>query len=790
MHNFAKKILNARHSPTAIFLAGLIMLQIVVTGIIFFDFATGRKWFAFYDIGSDTYFQFLPFLIQQARELASGASPGGWSFEMGLGGSVGVLLNPFIWINIAFGPESVETLRFWVFALKLSIGGCALYAALLELGRTPPAAAVVALAYSFSGFVLVDGQWDPHATEAALYPVVLWSVARYLRRRNVIALPLAIALSVFSGLFPFSLGVFLAFAFVGWMICADAPGRMAKQWILGVFPLALLGLALAGPLLAANVLQILDSPRVTGAQSLSSRLIDEAFGFNDGFTIVTQIASLFHKDLLGIGSSYQGWMNYLEGPVFFVGLLPILAIPQLWFGKAVDRRAVVAGALLFIAVLVFPALRFAAFGFALPYFRVNNLWVSLLLLLLAARGLEIILDHRARRWLVILSATTLATLLAAIAYTLQGLVNAPHLIKIFILLGAATVTLLIVQHTATPRTHSAMLLLAVTAATAAWVGHPSVNSNRFAATPMLGGYRDATLPALELIRQHDRSPFYRVEKTFNSVSLCDSLAQGYRGVKSYWFQGSSMVRLYIELGLIPPRDSGVNYTNWLPNFGDRFALYSLVGVKYMISRYPLNWPGLRHLASGYGVHVFENERALPLGVVYTHQIPAEALATMPLERKDLLLLHAAVVDTPLGDRPSWFDPRALDAPVDDFVGDRYFAPIARLQANGLMIESFSDDHITGRVNPAADGVLALSIPYSAGWSIRIDDIDVPVYRVNYGFIGTPISAGPHRVELRYQTPGQSAGLLSAAAGLLILGGVVAWKRRQTRRDGPQTRTAD
>src|SRR5471032_2592018 len=85
--------------------------------------------------------------------------------------------------------------------------------------------------------------------------------------------------------------------------------------------------------------------------------------------------------------------------------------------------------------------------------------------------------------------------------------------------------------------HFATLALLLVAAEAATINYPSFHGRRDVVTRQTVGYNDGTLPALAYIKARDAG-FYRVEKTYNSVSYCDALAQDYMGVKSYWFQGA------------------------------------------------------------------------------------------------------------------------------------------------------------------------------------------------------------------------------------------------------------
>src|SRR6185503_8423025 len=98
-------------------------------------------------------------------------------------------------------------------------------------------------------------------------------------------------------------------------------------------------------------------------------------------------------------------------------------------------------------------------------------------------------------------------------------------------------------------------------AESAVVNYPSYHKGRDAVTrDTRGYYNDGTVEALAFVKARDPG-FHRIEKTYNSVSFCDAMAQRYMGVKSYWFQSTGAVGFYLDLELIPKRSRVKNYTN-------------------------------------------------------------------------------------------------------------------------------------------------------------------------------------------------------------------------------------
>ena len=101
--------------------------------------------------------------------------------------------------------------------------------------------------------------------------------------------------------------------------------------------------------------------------------------------------------------------------------------------------------------------------------------------------------------------------------------------------------------------------------------------------------------------------------------------------------------------------------------------------------------------------------------------------------------------------------------------DLYETAAKKLAKNQLKIDSFDHDRITGSVDAKADSMVYLSILGTPGWSVKVDGEKIEkMDNVNISFIGFPVSAGTHKIEMHYTSPGLKQGMLISAAGLAIL----------------------
>lgn len=96
-----------------------------------------------------------------------------------------------------------------------------------------------------------------------------------------------------------------------------------------------------------------------------------------------------------------------------------------------------------------------------------------------------------------------------------------------------------------------------------------------------------------------------------------------------------------------------------------------------------------------------------------------------------------------------------------------------IRGNSLTVEKIRDTRVIGSVDVKADGYLLLTMPYDTGWQIRIDGEPVETEALDNGLIMVPVTAGQHKVDMRYTPPWLLVGLLISIVSLLLL--LIIWK---------------
>ena len=101
-----------------------------------------------------------------------------------------------------------------------------------------------------------------------------------------------------------------------------------------------------------------------------------------------------------------------------------------------------------------------------------------------------------------------------------------------------------------------------------------------------------------------------------------------------------------------------------------------------------------------------------------------------------------------------------------------------LSASMLDVTDYGDSCLKGTINVQEDGVFVTSVPYEAGWKLKVDGHTREINELIGGaWISTSLSAGEHQIELSFRPPGLIAGLLITLASIGLLIAAEWWRRR-------------
>lgn len=120
--------------------------------------------------------------------------------------------------------------------------------------------------------------------------------------------------------------------------------------------------------------------------------------------------------------------------------------------------------------------------------------------------------------------------------------------------------------------------------------------------------------------------------------------------------------------------------------------------------------------------------------------------------------------------------------VAEKIDNNYYREVKTLQRHRLEDVKFKRNQVQGTIKTTRPGVLTSSIPYSTGWSVKVNSKKATTLRTNQAFLGVYLPAGTHHVIFSYELPGIRLGALLSSIGLgwTILAGIitVVWKRKR------------
>lgn len=102
-----------------------------------------------------------------------------------------------------------------------------------------------------------------------------------------------------------------------------------------------------------------------------------------------------------------------------------------------------------------------------------------------------------------------------------------------------------------------------------------------------------------------------------------------------------------------------------------------------------------------------------------------------------------------------------------------------LSASMLDVTDYGDSCLKGTIDVQEDGVFVTSVPYEAGWKLKVDGHTREINELIGGaWISTSLSAGEHQIELSFRPPGLIAGLLITLVSIGLLIAAEWWRRRR------------
>jgi hypothetical protein len=769
-------------------IVGLCLL--LVGGLIFRDFVFGEKLLLYQDIGSDSVNDTYPTFVHLSDYIRHHGFPS-WSFSVGMGQSLfylsgDLILEPIVWLPRQF----IAFALVFQHLLKVLIAGLLFFRFLQLRGLNLGGALAGALLLASSAHMCMGSCWIISADETLCFTFLLFAAEEAIVSRRWLFLPIAVALSGLVTVFDLYLSAVL--------LCLYVPSRLVE--IYGWRPLVLsrvcarlatfafLGVGLGAIVFFGSSYVVLNSPRASGTiANFAFGPAPHPFEFGSSLYYATTVLRQFSSDIIGTGDDYRGWDNYYEASLSYCGLLTVLLVPQVFASANRRQRILYAVWLALIAIpILFPWFRYLFWFFQGGYFRAFSLFSIFALLVMSMTALSRYIERGTiNLWTLGATVAVLLSILHCPIREMQALINHELAWTATVFLTLYAVLLILGRAMKRQRIAGwaaiAVAVIEVIHFDRITVNRPTVTKQEL---NQRIGYNDQTVEAVREIKSSDES-FYRITKTWgsgpaNRISHNDAMVFGYYSTQSYsTYNHINYIKFLMAVDVISSADAPLK-AQWSGGLIWHPLLSTFACEKYALTTNPEPF----ELAERYeflkryeDIYLFRNKAFLPFGLTFDRYIPEEVFLRMPSWAKPEALIHAvAIASHDLPDKPKLSElsldelkQRIRDTPLPDV--------LAQHRATALKIRSFSETRIDGSVRLGSDGVLALQMPFDAGWHAFSDGQIAPVLKVDAGLLGVVLKSGEHAVKLIYRPPFLLVGAAVTLMSCVILSwGVWRWPR--------------
>ncbi|MGZ3883509.1 MAG: YfhO family protein [Bacteroidia bacterium] len=796
----------------------------LIAFFVFRDFLMFKKTFLYKDIGSDTLNGMYPYMYYMSNYIAKNGIPA-WSFTEGMGQSIfaGTMRDPMGVLFYVFGSKNMPQVFIYSELIKLLMGGLVFFLFLKKLNATNFSAILGGVLFSYTGFMVIGACWYLFTYEALCMATMLLGFEKLYQEKKWLVFTLSIFMICLSmPFFVYFFGMFLAM-YVAFRLLL-APDFSIKKLGLLYGQMILCGLAgilLSAPFLLETLMQIVESPRGSGGDSYFAILSGQPmFHLIEKEQFGAFIMRLFSSDMLGSGNNYaingviekgqfvqKNWGNFLEAPFSYCGIISLVLFPQVIALVEKPKRKWYIAFLLFVIIpTIFPYFRYLMWLFTGDYYREFSFFLSLILIIFSVLSLDLILK-KGKLNVMVLGGTVLVWLiLESYPYfkDYQRLVNRPvvdetisMVAKLLLVVYGA---ILFLMARSRQNVNLKFALIGIVAIELIFLTSFSVNRRDVLTTKELGervGYNDYTVDAVSYLKQHEKAPFYRMDKVgyysggAMHGSLNDQRIQGYYSTSSYnSFAQINFINYLRSYGVIGKGEYESRWVNGLM-YRQLPILESLNNVKYIVAKATVvpTWRYTMDSINKFGdVILFRNKFALPFGYTYdtymrqsnfdklSNEVNTKQLMIGPREFASLAACVIKDEDVPKVHGLKEMQLKDTVNPAT-FSLDYYKSCIDKLKQDSLNVTLFSDNKIQGTVDVSADKVMYLSFPYDKGWHLKVDGQDTEKLFVSNGMTGIYLSKGKHTIDLEYHLRFAGNGVYLSLAGLLCCGALFLGYRK-------------
>lgn len=626
-------------------LLSLLVMTIIFCGL-YHQFLFGGQLYAYYDVGADTIDQYLPVTVYEVDALREGRD-GTYDLGFGLGrycsGLLAKYLNPENIPFLLFGEGQLHVavlLSTYLKYVMICVFSLLFFRKLLKHDGV---AVICALLWTFSGYAVLWGQHYQFLTAILAFTVAVYGFQLFLDGGRYAFLSVfAIAYLAKTSYYHLYITCFFFLIYGvtylymrGYRVC-----HILKK--VGVFiPVLVLAVCIAGFAII---------PALSGFFS-SSRMnqVSASFGenpiFYSPYVIISFLTRIFSNNLIGVGDTFYGPVNYYECAILSVSILFLFSLAYFMQHKYWKRFL----GLTVVCTLLLCMPRVSK----LLIFTDNAQRWTYLLCFAQVIGIGFALADVFRNWNTegfwkkMLRSVVIMDVLLAVAFIFLNKVNAVTggwyidggtkklIIAIALMYHLALLCMI-------PGKKCYWIFLAAVTIELVASNYATINQRGIVSVDQWNNelYHDGTKNVIQWIKHQDDS-LYRINKTYKSYGCNDPLIQDYNGMSVYHSTNSSSL-LHLARSY-DYKDAG----NWLRFDGNDLMANTMLGVKYVITQSGMTMDEQYYekVYEDGTFEVYENKNWLGFGYLYHQSIPGSAMVDRTkMERFGLLSEYYYLTD--------------------------------------------------------------------------------------------------------------------------------------------------
>lgn len=627
------------------------IILIIMSIIMFHDFLFGNKYFLFPNIVTDGTSLFYPSYVELAERLVDSKGFQFFSFASSWGKTVS-LTNPFGLLIIAFGKENVAYMIGIVTVLRLILAGSIFSAFLEHKGMSRFTTTLLGVCYAFSTQVFAIGCWSTQAELAIITALFLLAIEKFKKNKKWFGFVVAscLAFLCLNLYYLLTLGAFLVLYIIAdYVIFNEKEKKMSSRTLVKTLAI-IICLIVGGLFVCFHFSDIFQSTRFQqGVQSLGEAW-EKMFSKLNIKVIVTAFLRTLAPNILGIPGeniyygSETGW--YIGDGSYYCGILVLLVCLNV-FGSEKRKNWIFSIALLGCgSVVLCPAVRLITNGFADQSFKLTRMWVTVILLYIAAYALEEIFKNRTDFKLVRVVAVWGVLGIVSLILAMSKMNGKIYIwdYSLYLIFSFVYIIFFVAYKKGWIKPNKVKyLILCVTCIELLTLNYKFVNNSDAVEKSEWenGYYNDGTEEIIDSIKEENE--FYRVDKSYCSVLLNDGLVQNYNGTMySMGGIGNDNQMDFLKKFSLPLFNNMREFCYGSYGYPEVEALMS---VKYIVTQGNMNTSyGFEEKNSLDGKTIYENTNWLPLGFCYDKIMTSSQLEQIAPEKRKEYLLDYLVVD--------------------------------------------------------------------------------------------------------------------------------------------------